>query len=52
MDTNTNTNTNRCEICGEPEGPEMGEFYDPAHPEVDSLVAHAHCGLARGLDIA
>lgn len=45
----------KCEICGEPmDGRANGnaEMYDPAHPEVDSVVCHADCGLARGYEVA
>jgi len=52
--------TATCAICGEgidwsdPRSSmsDAGEFYDPAHPEADSVIAHGECALSRGLVIA
>lgn len=46
-----------CGICGEPirwSDPrcEAAEMYDPADPEKDSVVCHAECGIAAGLEVA
>lgn len=40
----------RCGICGEGADGEMGEFWDKA--KGDSVIAHAQCGLGRGLPMA
>ena len=41
-----------CGICGEALHGEVGEFFDPADPDADSVVAHAGCALAAGMDLA
>jgi len=49
-----------CEICGEhikASAPgdwlePVGEFWDPTKPEEGSVIAHAECGLSRGLEVA
>lgn len=44
----------KCELCGEKFGPndERAEMYDPAHPEADSVLCHAQCGLSRNYEVA
>jgi len=52
--------TATCGVCGElidwndprPSKSDAGEFWDPAKPEADSVIAHAECGLGAGLVIA
>lgn len=39
-----------CDLCGEPQDGEMGEFWDQDKEE--SVVAHAQCGLDAGLPMA
>jgi hypothetical protein len=46
-----------CELCGEPAGAEMGEFYDPTRDDgrgdyPGHVLAHAQCGLDRELEMA
>lgn len=50
-----------CDICGEeidwlsplPSKCEAGEFYDPNLPiDAKHVVAHAQCGIDRGLELA
>lgn len=48
-------NTEECQLCGEPADDEMGEFALPIG-QTDpngcvTVVAHAQCGLDRGLEI-
>lgn len=39
-----------CELCGEPEDDEMGEFWDET--KQTSVIAHAQCGLDAHLPLA
>lgn len=39
-----------CELCGEPEDDEMGEFWD--EKKNTSVIAHAQCGLDAHLHLA
>jgi hypothetical protein len=49
-----------CEVCGEwikmdADGgylEAVGEFWDPTHPEKESVIAHADCGIAKGYAVA
>jgi hypothetical protein len=46
-----------CELCGEPAGAEMGEFYDPRRDDGGDgypghVIAHAQCGIDAGLALA
>lgn len=41
-----------CDVCGERLDGDVAEMYDPAHPEDESLICHAECGIARGLSVA
>jgi hypothetical protein len=46
--------TDRCEICGEPldgRGNGTAEMYDPK-TDAPSVICHADCGLARGMETA
>lgn len=46
-------NTTRCELCGErfSERDERAEMFDP-RSEQPSLVVHAECGIAEGMEVA
>jgi hypothetical protein len=46
-----------CQLCVEPAGAEMGEFYDPKRddgkrPFSGHVIAHAQCGIDAGLEMA
>jgi hypothetical protein len=47
------TAAKRCELCGErfSERDERAEMFDPTR-EQPSLIVHAQCGIAAGMEVA
>lgn len=43
-----------CGLCGEKLRmiDEVGEFYNPTMPDVESVIAHAQCGFDAGWELA
>ena len=42
-----------CAICGESlDEEDAAEMFDPARLEAPSVIVHAECGLAKGMEVA
>lgn len=43
-----------CELCGERmrASDDKAEMWNPREPEQPSVVCHAECGIARGMEVA